>query len=115
MCQGRHGETVQAYLLIVHLPIRLVTKAQHFPHYNPKAPHITGCGEDPMGNSFWGCPTDGDLSSLGRHGTDEYKTMWKGDQVLCLCTDQQIGYICECGWGSNLGFVGAIKVIQEAS
>lgn len=65
---GTTWEIVQVYLLIAHLPIRLVTKTQHLPHHNPKAPHIAGCGEDPMGNSFWGCPADGDLSSLRRHG-----------------------------------------------
>lgn len=56
-----------AHLLIAHLSIGLVPKAQHLPHHNPKAPHITGRGEDPMGNGFRGCPTDGDLSSLIRH------------------------------------------------
>lgn len=27
---------------------------------------------------------------------------------------QQMKSLYECGWGSNLGFIGAIKVIQEA-
>lgn len=27
---------------------------------------------------------------------------------------QQKKCTCECGWGSNLGFIGAIEVIQEA-
>lgn len=62
------GRVPQAYLLIAHLPVGLVPKAQHLPHHNPKAPHITGRGEDPMGDGFRGCPTDGDLSSLKGHG-----------------------------------------------
>lgn len=61
------GGGPQAYLLIAHLPVGLVSKAQHLPHHNPKAPHIAGRGEGAMGNGFWGCPTDGDLSSLTGH------------------------------------------------
>ena len=56
-----------AHLLIAHLPIGLVPKAEHLPHHDPKAPHVAGCGEDPVGNGFGGCPTDGDLSSLIGH------------------------------------------------
>lgn len=61
------GGVLQAYLLIAHLSIGLVSKAQHLPHHNPKAPHIAGGGEGAMGDGFRGCPTDGDLSSLMGH------------------------------------------------
>lgn len=61
------GRGPQAYLLIAHLPIGLVSKTQHLPHHNPKAPHIAGCGEGAVGNGFRGCPTDGDLSPLTGH------------------------------------------------
>lgn len=65
----RRVRSTRAHLLIAHLPIGLVPKAQHLPHHNPEAPHVTGCGEDPMRDGFRGCPTDGDLSSLiGRMG-----------------------------------------------
>lgn len=59
--------STRAHLLIAHLPIGLVPKAQHLPHHNPKAPHVTGRGEGPIGNGFRCCPTDGDLSSLIGH------------------------------------------------
>ena len=66
---GGFGEEIgvgssPAYLLIAHLPIGLVPKAQHLPHHNAKAPHVTGRGEDPMCDGFRCCPADGDLSSL---------------------------------------------------
>ena len=60
-------EKHQAHLLIAHVPIGLVPEAEHLPHHDPKAPHIAGRGEDPVGDGFGGCPTDGDLPSLTGH------------------------------------------------
>lgn len=76
-----------AYLLIAHLPIGLIPKAQHLPHHDPKAPYIAGRGKDPMGNGFRGCPTDGDLSSLIGHveqKADVFQGMKGGGKNSCV-------------------------------
>lgn len=101
-----------AHLLVAHLPIGFVPKAQHLPHHNPKAPHVTSRGEDPVGNGFRGCPSDGDLSSLIRHrkvmcfraGRKGEKTpVGKGWEVsVSTCARiPHASHMCACRCGMN--------------
>lgn len=60
------------YLLIAHVPIWFVTKWQHLPHNNSKAPDITGWGKNPMSNGLWCCPSDGNLTTLWKSRDTEY-------------------------------------------
>ena len=75
-------EKHQAHLLIAHVSIGLVPEAEHLPHHDPKAPHVAGRGEDPVGDGFGGCPTDGDLPSLtgpvGQKAEEsQYRRAWE--------------------------------------
>lgn len=60
------------YLLIAHVSIWFVTKWQHLPHDNSKAPDITGWGKNPMSNGLWCCPSDGNLTTLWKSRDTEY-------------------------------------------
>lgn len=113
MCRKSHGGfgekttvgSAQAHLLIAQLPVGLVPKAQHLPHHNPEAPHVTGRGEDPIGNGFRCCPTDGDLSSLKGHigqNGDVFRGMEDGHHEVTVSTGARVLYLlysCACMHG----------------
>lgn len=83
------------YLLIAHVPIWLVTKWQHLPHDNSKAPDITSWGEDPMSNSLWSCPSDGNLT-----------TLWQSRDIVYPACMLEVYF-------SSVFMQGAYKVVQS--
>lgn len=65
------------HLMVAHVPVGSLTKSHHLPHDNTKTPHIACGGELPIRYGLWGCPTNGNLSSL----RDKMKT----DYVTKVC------------------------------
>lgn len=52
------------HILVAHVPIRPFSIRHHFPHDDAIAPNVTGGGELPVSDGLWGCPANGDLTSL---------------------------------------------------
>ena len=115
------------YLLVGHYLERFVSETPYLIQQTAIAPHITGCGVLAKGKSFWCCPLDRNLPSMGhivviinqipRHSkitdlkkntTDKsiciicnsymYILIWE----LCMCS---LSLACPCTHGQGLAYL----------
>ena len=56
---------LETYVLVGHVPVGSFPIGHHLPHDDTIAPDVTGRGELPVLDGFWGRPADGDLPTLG--------------------------------------------------
>lgn len=59
----------RTHILVVHVPVGSLPIRNYLPHDDTIAPHVTGCGELPVGNGLWSRPPDGDLPSRREIGS----------------------------------------------
>lgn len=91
--QGGSAQPLETYILIGHVPVGPLPIGHHLPHDDTIAPDVTGRGELPVLDGFWGRPADGDLPTLGNRMRKVNE--WEAD-LNGLCSPSSPPYAVRC-------------------